>query len=196
VPPARVAGDDTQAAARAGAIADELVDTAGPVTVRAGGEAIGYHEITGQVTRDLARSELVAIPVTALLLVFIFGSVVAALIPLTVGVVSILVTMGILRLLSAVTDVSVFAMNLRRQLPTLAENLKAQFGMVAEQVTSLNLAASRGSSENQRVRTLREGVAQVRQALEIAATQTKERHAVKDDKGSDDTNADGSGEQT
>jgi DNA-binding ferritin-like protein len=91
---------------------------------------------------------------------------------------------------------SVFAMNLRRQLPTLAENLKAQFGMVAEQVTSLNLAASRGSSENQRVRTLREGVAQVRQALEIAATQTKERHAVKDDKGSDDANADGSGGQT
>lgn len=91
---------------------------------------------------------------------------------------------------------SVFAMNLRRQLPTLAENLKAQFGMVAEQVTSLNLAASRGSSENQRVRTLREGVAQVRQALEIAAAQTKERHAVKDDKRSDDTNAHGSGEQT
>jgi regulator of protease activity HflC (stomatin/prohibitin superfamily) len=91
---------------------------------------------------------------------------------------------------------SVFAMNLRRQLPTLAENLKAQFGMVAEQVTSLNLSTSRGSSENQRVRALREGVAQVRQALEIAATQTKERHAVKDDKGSDATRADGSGEQT
>jgi hypothetical protein len=91
---------------------------------------------------------------------------------------------------------SVFAMNLRRQLPTLAENLKAQFGMVAEQVTSLNLASSRGSSENQRVRTLREGVAQVRQALEIAATQTKDRHALKDDKGSDEEAADGSGERS
>jgi hypothetical protein len=89
---------------------------------------------------------------------------------------------------------SVFAMNLRRQLPSLAENLKAQFGMVAEQVTSLNLAATRGSSENQRVRTLREGVAQVRQALEIAVTQTKDRHAVKDDKGSGEGKADGSGD--
>jgi len=88
---------------------------------------------------------------------------------------------------------STFAMNLRRQLPTLAANLKAQFGMVSEQVTSLALASTRGSSENQRVRTLREGVAQVRQALEIAATQTKERHAVKDDKGSGDETADGSG---
>ncbi len=88
---------------------------------------------------------------------------------------------------------SAFAMNLRRQLPSLAANLKAQFGMVSEQVTSLALASTRGSSENQRVRTLREGVAQVRQALEIAATQTKERHAVKDDKRSDEGTADGSG---
>jgi hypothetical protein len=91
---------------------------------------------------------------------------------------------------------SVFAMNLRRQLPTLAENLKAQFGMVAEQVTSLNLASSRGSSENQKVRTLREGVAQVRQALEIAATQTKDRHAMKDNHGPGEANADGSGERS
>ena len=47
---------------------------------------------------------------------------------------------------------------------------------------------------NQRVRTLREGVAQVRQALEIAATQTKERHALKIDKGSDQEAPNGSGE--
>ena len=88
---------------------------------------------------------------------------------------------------------STFAMNLRRQLPSLAANLKAQFGMVSEQVTALALASTRGSSENQRVRTLREGVAQLRQALEIAATQTKERHAVKGDAGPDEANADGSG---
>ena len=89
---------------------------------------------------------------------------------------------------------STFAMNLRRQLPSLAANLKAQFGMVSEQVTALALASTRGSSENQRVRTLREGVAQVRQALEIAATQTKERHALKIDKGSDQEAPNGSGE--
>lgn len=88
----------------------------------------------------------------------------------------------------------VYTMNLRRQLPSLAENLKAQFGMVAEQVTTLNLATSRGASENQRVRTLREGVAQLRQALEIAMTQTKERHTVKDGEGSEEGSADGSGE--
>ena len=87
---------------------------------------------------------------------------------------------------------SVFSMNIRRQLPTLAANLKAQFGMVSEQVTALNLAASRGASENQRVRALREGVAQIKQALEIAMTQTKERHQVKDGDKANDAASDGS----
>jgi hypothetical protein len=89
---------------------------------------------------------------------------------------------------------SVFSMNLRRQLPSLAENLKAQFGMIAEQLTSLNLASSRGASEHQRVRTLREGVAQVKQALEIAATQTKEKHAVKEGQEGASPDAPGSSE--
>ena len=73
---------------------------------------------------------------------------------------------------------SVFVMNIRRQLPTLAANLKNQFGMISDQVTATNLAASRGASEAVRLRQLREGVAQVRQALEIALTQTKEKHKV------------------
>lgn len=108
----RVAGDDTQAAKRSGAIADKLTVKYGPVTVLAGGEAMGYHEITSQVTKDLARAETLVIPITGLLLIFIFGSVIAAMIPLAVGITSILVTLGILRVLSALTDVSVFAMNI------------------------------------------------------------------------------------
>ena len=78
---------------------------------------------------------------------------------------------------------TVFMMNLRRQLPSLAENLKNQFGMISDQITHLNLSTSRGGSENQRVRQLREGVAHIRQSLEIAVTQTKDRHAVKGEKG-------------
>jgi len=71
--------------------------------------------------------------------------------------------------------------NLRRTFPTLAENLKGQFGLIADQVMTVNLASSRGASETVRIRTLREGVAQIKQALEIAATQTKERHAMKEE---------------
>jgi hypothetical protein len=73
---------------------------------------------------------------------------------------------------------SVFVMNIRRQLPTLAANLKNQFGMISDQVTTVNLAASRGASEAVRLRQMREGVAQIKQALEIAMTQTKDKHKV------------------
>lgn len=74
---------------------------------------------------------------------------------------------------------SSYTMNLRRTLPTLAENLKSQFGLIAEQVLAVNLASSRGASEAMRLRALREGVAQIKQAIEIGITQTKDKYTVK-----------------
>lgn len=73
---------------------------------------------------------------------------------------------------------SVYVMNIRRQLPTLAANLKNQFGMISDQVIAVNLAATRGASEAVRLRQMREGVAQIKQAMEIAMTQTKDKHKV------------------
>lgn len=79
---------------------------------------------------------------------------------------------------------SVFVMNIRRQLPTLSENLKAQFGLIADQVMAVNLAASRGASEQVRLRGMREGIAHIKTAIEIAMTQTKDKHAVEAEPGS------------
>jgi hypothetical protein len=76
------------------------------------------------------------------------------------------------------TPSSAFLMNIRRTLPTLAENVKGQFGMISDQILAVNLASSRGASEAVRVRTLREGVAQIKQSLEIAIAQTKGKHAA------------------
>jgi hypothetical protein len=76
--------------------------------------------------------------------------------------------------------------NLRRTFPSLSENLKGQFGMISDQVLAVNLATSRGASETVRVRTLREGVAQIKQALEIAAAQVKDRHAAKEESRAED----------
>jgi hypothetical protein len=73
-------------------------------------------------------------------------------------------------------------MNLRRQLPTLAENLKAHFSLLADEVLALNLATSRGTSEQTRVRLLREGVARIRTNIEIATIQTRTKHQVSDEK--------------
>ena len=73
---------------------------------------------------------------------------------------------------------SVYVQNVRRQLPTLAENLRSHFGSISDIAIAVNLAASRGASEVMRLRVLREGVAQIRQAMDIAIIQTKAKHAI------------------
>jgi hypothetical protein len=75
---------------------------------------------------------------------------------------------------------SVYVQNVRRQLPTLAENLRSHFGSISDLVIGVNLAASRGASEVMRLRVLREGVAQIRQAMDIAIIQTKSKHAIEE----------------
>src|SRR5215217_2386730 len=58
--------------------------------------------------------------------------------------------------------------------------LKGQFGMIADQVSALLLVSTRGGGEQVKLRTMREGIAQVRMSLEIAVTKTKEKHTVSD----------------
>lgn len=70
--------------------------------------------------------------------------------------------------------------NLKRQMPLLAAKLKGQFGMISDLVTSINMQMTRGSSEQMRVRTMREGMAAIKQQLEIAIAQTIARHKVED----------------
>jgi hypothetical protein len=68
--------------------------------------------------------------------------------------------------------------NIKRQLVTLAANLKSQFGMISDQATNLYVQSSRGSSDQARVRTIREGIAALKQAIEIGQTQTIAKHEV------------------
>jgi hypothetical protein len=72
--------------------------------------------------------------------------------------------------------------NIKRQLVTLAANLKNQFGMISDAVTNVYVSSSRGASDANRVRTIREGLAQIKQAIEIGQAQTKEKHAVHKEK--------------
>ena len=82
------------------------------ISVRAGGDAAANHDVTSEVARSLAIAEAIAIPVTLLLLVLAFGSMVAASLPLAIGGVAILGTFAELFVLGSVADVSVFAINL------------------------------------------------------------------------------------
>ena len=67
---------------------------------------------------------------------------------------------------------------LKRLATPLQGQLKGQFGLIADQVSQLILVAGRGGGEQVKVRALRESVAQIRTALEIAAAKVKEQHAV------------------
>jgi len=71
--------------------------------------------------------------------------------------------------------------NLKRQMPLLAAKLKGQFGMISDLVTSINMQMTRGSSEQMRVRTMREGSAAIKQQLEIAIAQTIAKHKAPDE---------------
>ncbi len=84
----------------------------GAVTVRVGGFAEVFRQVNQQVESDLLRAELIAFPITLALMVLVFGSVVAAGLPLLVGVLAIVGTFLVLLVVAALTDVSIFALNL------------------------------------------------------------------------------------
>ncbi|WP_435057205.1 MMPL family transporter [Streptomyces sp. bgisy060] len=109
---ARIAGEEKEAAAVLDRIAPEFRGAHGPVTVSLGGGLAVRHEMQTVIQEDLLRAELIALPLTLVLLVMVFGSAVAALLPLGVGIVAILGTNAVLRGITEFTDVSVFAQNL------------------------------------------------------------------------------------
>ena len=61
---------------------------------------------------DLQRAEIVSLPLALLLLVLVFGTVVAALIPLGVGILAVVGGIAGTMLLTRVTDVSQYALNI------------------------------------------------------------------------------------
>jgi RND superfamily putative drug exporter len=65
---------------------------------------------------DLGRAEAIALPLTLITLLFVFGSVVAAALPVALGVMSVTVTFGLLYLIALHLDLSVFALNITSML--------------------------------------------------------------------------------
>jgi RND superfamily putative drug exporter len=99
----------------AGGIAAEGVEpllASSTLTVQMGGFAPGFNETNDQTREDLTKAELIAFPILALLLLFVFRGVVAAAIPLLIGVFSIIGTLLVLRIMAGMTDTSLFALNI------------------------------------------------------------------------------------
>jgi RND superfamily putative drug exporter len=81
-------------------------------TLYSGGVGVVGNAINKKISKDLAIAEAISIPATFILLVFVFGAMVASAMPLVVGVSAILGAFFILYLFTLFTDVSIYALNL------------------------------------------------------------------------------------
>ncbi len=82
------------------------------LTTHVGGQIPTELAINDQVKADIGRAEGISMPVLLILLLVIFGSLAAAGLPLAIGAVGILGSFAALRLLTLVTDVSIYSINI------------------------------------------------------------------------------------
>ena len=78
--------------------------------VEAGGTAVAAHQVGVRSEDDSRRIELMAAPVLLVLLLIVFRTLVAALLPLVIAGVTIVVTFAALRLLTGVTQIDLFSL--------------------------------------------------------------------------------------
>ncbi|MEV5015678.1 MMPL family transporter [Streptomyces sp. NPDC053780] len=110
---AHVKGGDTDERENAKEIIDEYTGAKGAgLTVEAGGTAAVGDDMGTYSSKDLVLAEAIAVPLTLLLLLFVFGSVVSALLPLVVGLIAIVGTFAELFVLGSATSISITATNL------------------------------------------------------------------------------------
>lgn len=75
--------------------------------------------------------------------------------------------------------IGVIPQQIKRLAVPLQGQLKAQFGLIADQVAAFILSTTRGGGGDQaRIRGMRENVAQIKTALELSVNKVKEQHAV------------------
>ncbi len=109
---AGITGSEPQQQTYASEISDEVTRDGDGVTVRTGGTAMVNVQITKQSQQDLLIMESLAIPLSFLVLVWVFGGLLAAALPVAIGGMAIIGALAVLRLVAFATDVSIFALNL------------------------------------------------------------------------------------
>lgn len=109
---ATMAGGENKAQQYAAELVAQVGGDRDGVTVQAGGPSLVMKQINDQTKHDLIRMEAIAIPLSMVVLVWVFGGLVAAMLPMLVGVMAVLGAMAVLRLLTGFTEVSIFALNI------------------------------------------------------------------------------------
>ncbi|ONI92681.1 hypothetical protein ALI22I_02715 [Saccharothrix sp. ALI-22-I] len=108
----KLEGDEQQVQAATAEVVPKWRDSAQPLRVDVTGRAQVNAEIAEQSERDLVKAELIGAPIILLILVLAFGSLLASVLPVVVGLLAVAATTAVLSVLTEVTDVSIFALNL------------------------------------------------------------------------------------
>ncbi|ART72726.1 hypothetical protein BTO20_32910 [Mycobacterium dioxanotrophicus] len=109
---AGITGGERDAPNYANTLSEQILRNHDAVTVQTGGPAMVNAGITQQTQKDLLLMESIAIPLSFLVLVWVFGGLLAAALPVMVAVMAIAGALAVLRLITFTTDVSIFALNL------------------------------------------------------------------------------------
>lgn len=97
------------------------------LTVTMTGEPIIVQDLNIASQKDLAKAEMIGLPIALIVLVLAFGGLVAASIPLVIGIVSILSTMGTVYFYSYGADLTIFILNI---VPMIGLALSIDFALL------------------------------------------------------------------
>ena len=91
------------------------------------GEPIIVQDLNIASQEDLAKAEMIGLPIALLVLVLAFGGLIAASIPIVIGVISILTTMGAVFFFSYRADLTIFILNI---IPMIGLALSIDFALL------------------------------------------------------------------
>ncbi len=91
-------------------IRDEIQPT--ELSVWATGGIAIFSDLNAASKRDLRRAEAITLPIVLIALIIVFGSIVAAGLPMAMGIMSVVITFALMYILAQYTDMSVFALNI------------------------------------------------------------------------------------
>jgi RND superfamily putative drug exporter len=130
-------------------ITDAVIGERDGVVVRAGGAAMVNLQVTEQSKRDLVLLEAIVVPLSFLVLIWVFGGLFAAGLPIAVGVMAILGSLAVLRTVTIFTEVSIFALNL-----TTAMGLALAIDYTLLMISRFREELADGRSRAESVRTM------------------------------------------
>ena len=105
-------GADTHVTERVKDLVARYGRTDGCVQVQVSGLGAIFEQVGTTIEGDLQSAESIAFPVTAVALIVVFGSAIAAGLPLAIGALSIIATFAVPHLIALLTDVALLSINL------------------------------------------------------------------------------------